>query len=194
MYLHLIRHGDTQGTENRLYYGKTDLPLSPNGITNLQENALKGRYPSLEQVALYSTGLVRTEQTLALIYGDASHGTLAQLQEINFGIFEMESHETLQHRDDYQAWISNEFVANVPPQGESYLQFSARIVTALQTLIAQGEDAIVVCHGGTISAIMDHIFPEPKHNTYHWVPTPGHGYTIDLNGDTPTYQSIPTFE
>ncbi len=190
MKLHLIRHGDTEGTEQRLYYGTTDLPLSPRGIAQLQEQATQGGYPSLEGATLYSTGMKRTEETLQLIYGDAPHQSLPHLCEINFGIFEMGSHETLQHREDYQQWISGDFLNNTPPQGESHMEFAHRIVRGLQPLIAQGQDTILICHGGTIAVTMAYLFPKEEKTTYDWIPKPGQGYSITL-GATPSYTAIP---
>ena len=40
--------------------------------------------------------------------------------------------------------------------------------------------SIVVCHGGTISAVMQDIFPGEKDNFYQWIPDPGHGYILTL--------------
>lgn len=190
MKLHLIRHGDTEGTQRHLYYGKTDLPLTPEGVSHLTQKVAMGGYPSVDHLAVYSTGMLRTEQTLALIYGDVPHATLPLLQEIDCGIFEMESHETLQHLPAYQAWISGDFTANVPPQGESYQQFSCRVCQGLEALLAKGEDAIVVCHGGTISVIMEHFFSHEEKIPYGWVPQPGTGYSLDLTA-TACYEPLP---
>lgn len=191
MKLHLIRHGDTQGTEQRLYYGTTDLPLSDNGISILQAQAKQGGYPPLKDTTLYSTGMKRTEETLQLIYGDVPHQALPQLCEIDFGIFEMESHETLQSREDYQQWISGDFLNNTPPQGESYMEFAHRIVGGIKPLIEQGEDVILVCHGGTIAVTMAYLFPQEEKTTYDWISKPGQGYSITLD-KTPSYEIIPT--
>ncbi len=191
MIIHLIRHGDTEGTERHLYYGKTDLPLSPQGRERLSQQAARGGYPSLEGFDLYSTGMVRTEETLSILYGDAPHSTLPLLREINLGIFEMESHESLKDRADYQQWISGKFLENVPPEGESLAIFSARITAGLEELLAKGKNATVVCHGGTISAIMHHFFPREGKRTYDWIPNPGHGYRIELGEENRTYIPIP---
>ena len=39
MKLTLIRHGDTEATLRRLYYGSTDLPLLPQSAQALEANA-----------------------------------------------------------------------------------------------------------------------------------------------------------
>ena len=47
------------------------------------------------------------------------------------------------------------------------------------------EDArsIIICHGGTISAVMQHLWPGVKDNMYGWIPDPGHGYLLLLEDD-----------
>lgn len=192
MKLHLIRHGNTEGTERHLYYGTTDLPLSPAGREQLRHQAEAGGYPPLEGCQLYSTGMRRTEETLEIIYGQQPHGTIPQMKEINFGVFEMESHQSLLERADYQSWISGKFLANTPPQGESYLQFCSRVIPALEGLVAARQDAILVCHGGTISAVMSHLFPREGKTTYDWIPNPGEGYSVTIGGENSTYLAIPT--
>ena len=38
----------------------------------------------------------------------------------------------------------------------------------------------MICHGGTIAAIMEKSFPGRKEHFYKWIPDPGHGYTLTL--------------
>jgi len=42
---------------------------------------------------------------------------------------------------------------------------------------AGGCDIFVACHGGSITAIMDYLYPNEK-NFYEWQPKPGRGYTL----------------
>ena len=43
---------------------------------------------------------------------------------------------------------------------------------------------VMVCHGGTISAIMEAIYPGEKDNFFKWIPQPGHGYILSMkNGE-----------
>lgn len=43
----LIRHGKTEGNKEKRYIGRTDQPLSEEGIAGIKENL--GRYPSVEK-------------------------------------------------------------------------------------------------------------------------------------------------
>ena len=80
MKLTLLRHGITEGNARRLYYGSADMPLLPEGIADLEARRAAGGYPEAE--AFYTSGLLRTEQTFAILYGGRPHGVLPELREM----------------------------------------------------------------------------------------------------------------
>lgn len=189
----LIRHGITEGNKRRLYYGHSDIPLSEEGEEELANLTTCGIYPDSEKASFYTTGLLRTEQTLNIIYGDRPHEVIEELKEINFGTFEMKSYEDLKERDDYQTWIGGDMTKVGPPKGESTGEFAERIGRGFDELMKRhqlkvlsmrhkAEDAlsVVVCHGGSISVIMEILYPGVKENFYQWIPDPGHGYILEL--------------
>ena len=197
--IHLIRHGITEGNLKRWYYGSSDSPLAAEGVDALAELAGAGIYPPADETEnraaadLYTSGLLRTEQTLFLIYGIREHRVLAELQEMHFGEYEGKTHQELEAEAPYQTWVSDKTGGLAPPGGESPLEFRSRIAGGFQTLLGnhrlkelslrhQGREAhsILVCHGGVISAIMMEQFPGEEKNLYQWIPDPGHGYTITL--------------
>ena len=112
----LIRHGLTEGNLRRLYYGASDIPLSGKGEEELRKLAAEGIYPAAEEADFYTTGMIRTEQTLKLIYGEQEHQVLPLLKEINFGEFEMKSYEEMKDDPVYQEWISDKS-GTLPPPG-----------------------------------------------------------------------------
>lgn len=190
----LIRHGITEGNKRRLYYGHSDIDLAEEGVAELKELAASGIYPDGEGADFYTTDLKRTHQTLKLIYGEREFQQMPALKEINFGDFEMRTYQELKDLEEYQEWLKNpkdDMLA--PPNGESIRGFYDRIAAgfddlknrhALKVLSMRhkAEDAlsIVVCHGGTISAVMEKVFPGEKKNFYEWIPDPGHGYMLTL--------------
>ena len=93
--LTLIRHGLTEGNVRRWYYGALDLPLCEAGADALREAAAAGLYPPIGQAKILTSGLLRTEQTLRLLYGDVPHEVWPELREISFGIFEGKSYDCL---------------------------------------------------------------------------------------------------
>ena len=190
----LIRHGVTEGNKRKLYYGHSDIDLAPEGVEELKAQAASGMYPDGDSADFYTTDLKRTQQTLKLIYGEREFTPMASLKEINFGDFEMKTYQELKDLEEYQEWLRNPKDDTLaPPNGESLREFYERIVAgfedlrsrhALKELKMRHKDdealSIVVCHGGTISAVMQDIFPGEKDNFYQWIPDPGHGYILTL--------------
>ena len=171
--IYLIRHGKTEANLRHLYCGSTDLPLSDSGIA-----ALQGLHYALPPVQFITSGMKRTEQTLAILFGDMPHEKNPAFREINFGKFEMHSYEQLKDDPDYIAWISGDNQQNVPPGGESGAAMTARVLAAFQQLQAEHIPTALITHGGVIAAIMENLFPDEKKSRYQWQPEPGHGYVI----------------
>ena len=122
MKITLIRHGMTEANEKHLYCGKTDIPLSEAGIAQLESLKEEEAYPVSPEGLFVTSGLLRCRQTLEILYGDVESVTEPDLQEMDFGVFEMHSYEELKNRDDYQAWITGDNEKNVTPGGESGAQ------------------------------------------------------------------------
>lgn len=169
--LYLIRHGRTEANERHLYCGSTDLPLSPSGA-----EALKALHYDIENARFLTSGMLRTEQTLALLFGEVPHEADPRFREIDFGIFEMHSYEELKDDPQYQAWITGDNFRNVPPNGESGEAMTRRVLEAFHSL--PDTDTVLITHGGVIAAIMEDAFPEEGKNRYQWQPSPGRGYAI----------------
>jgi len=189
----LIRHGITTGNEMRLYYGSTDVPLAERGAAELKKLAKEGVFPDSPDAQYFTSGMLRAEQTFKIIYGDKPHEIIENLRELDFGEFEMRTYEELNSIPEYQAWITAEDLSTPPPGGESICQFNERIALGFKELKVknellmlklrnQGKEAmtICVCHGGAICGIMDQIWPDESMNFYEWIPSPGHGYILDV--------------
>ena len=179
MDVHLIRHGRTEANEKKLYYGKTNVPLSQQGIANIADLKRQGIYPK-DINLFFTSGLLRTEQTLTYIYGTVHREALPQLAEYHFGQFEMKSYEELKERADYQAWIADDSGQVLCPDGESRQQFMGRVLTGYDLLLEKSwglKAVLLVSHGGVIASIMDALFPK-VHHFYAWQPKPGRGYTL----------------
>ena len=104
--------------------------------------------------------------------------------EVDLGDFEMHSYEELKDNPAYQIWCTGDNEANIPPNGESGLQMKQRVLEAFSEI---KEDTVLVCHGGVIAAIREHLFPEENKIRYDWQPKNGCGYMIKDHG----YQCIP---
>ncbi len=202
--IHFIRHGITEGNVKKWYYGKTDLPLAEEGRKLLKTLTDEGRYPDPEFADLYTSGLLRTEETFEIIYGEIEHKTITNLQEMNFGEFECKSYEELKALEGFITWADDQSGEVAFPGGDSKKSFIKRVSLGLKELLSyhklredahrdNGKDAvsIVVCHGGVISQIMMELFASENKNLWDWIPDPGHGYTVYFEESNPIkYEKI----
>ena len=179
MTIYLIRHGKTEANEKRLYCGSTDTSLSKTGRGELAQ-----LHYDIENVRFLTSGMKRTNETLHILFGDVPYEVDSRFREVDFGIFEMRNYEELKDTLDFQAWLTGDNEANIPPCGESGLQMKKRVLAALSEI---REDACIITHGGVIAAIMEQLFPDENKNRYEWQPQPGHGYAITDN----SYRRIP---
>ncbi|MBR6444540.1 MAG: histidine phosphatase family protein [Firmicutes bacterium] len=135
--IHIIRHGITAGNLKNLMYSNTDLPLLKTGVEQIAELAALNAYPVPENAAYYTSGLLRTEQTLMLIYGEVEHETIWDLREMEFGKYENRTFEELNKDPEYVAWMSDE-TGEVPiPGGESINGFKRRVISGFEVVLAE---------------------------------------------------------
>ena len=179
MTIYLIRHGKTEANEKRLYCGRTDLPLSEKGRKELSQ-----LHYEIKNIRFLTSGMKRTNETLKVLFGEVPFDMDSRFREVDFGVFEMHSYEELKDNPAYQIWCTGDNEANIPPNGESGLQMKQRVLEAFSEI---KEDTVLVCHGGVIAAIMEHLFPQENKTRYEWQPKNGCGYMIKDYG----YQCIP---
>lgn len=170
MTIYLIRHGKTEANEKWLYCGSTDLPLS-----ELGKEELKKLHYDIKNVRFLTSGRRRTNETLKILFGDVPYEEDPRFREVDFGTFEMHSYSELKDIPEYQVWLTGDNEANVPPGGESGDQMRQRVLEAFSEI---REDTVLLCHGGVIAAIMQHLFPEESKTRYDWQPKNGRGYQI----------------
>ena len=181
--LYLIRHGNTEANLQHRYCGSTDLPLSQPG-----REALEKLQYDVGPVRFLTSGMLRTEQTLHALYGDVPYTVLPGLREMDFGDFEMKSYQQLKDTPAYQAWIAD-VEHNPCPNGESAPQVLARNRAAMDRVLAAGEDAVCVIHGGVTAGLMMTWFGGGR---YDYSVKPGTGFTVTFeNGRPVSYVRVP---
>ena len=204
-YILLIRHGITEGIQKRWFYGWADLPIVPEGYEQLRQYKKEGAYPELpEDTKYYTTGFVRTTQTLQALFGDVPHTVIPDMKEINFGDWECQTFDELSQKEGGKEWLENADGTFVFPGGESMNEYVERIKRGNKELIGyhrmqelahrhSGKDAVsvMVCHGGSISATMVNWFPGEKDNFWAWTPMVGLGYIVYFeNGEPKSYDAL----
>jgi len=125
-YIHLIRHGTTEANKTRKYYGSTDIPLANDGIDIITELAAADIYPKAEGASLYTTGLLRAEQTFFLFMGAGSIRKYRNFGNMILEILKMTTHHELMDLPDYISWISDEQGLLACPNGESTMDLQKK--------------------------------------------------------------------
>ena len=170
MTVYLIRHGKTEANEKWLYCGSTDLSLSEAGRQELSEI-----HYDIQNIRFLTSGMKRTNETLKILFGDVPYEVDPRFREVDFGIFEMRSYHEIKDTPEFQSWLTGDNEANIPPEGESGLQMKQRVLEAFSEI---QEDTVLICHGGVIAALMEHLFPEEHKSRYDWQPKNGKGYCL----------------
>ena len=180
-----------------------DLPVVDIGFKEIEENKAAGIYPeiNIDETDFYTTGLIRTTQTLEAVYGHVYHVPIENMKEINFGDWEGKDYDALNCQDEWHEWMNDSTgTFSFPGGGESALSFSHRIEKGLDELLEyhhqkeiqqfeQGKDAVSVifCHGGTIAATMSLWFPGEREYFFKWTPSTSRGYTVYFEDGKPTH-------
>ena len=176
----LIRHGKTEGNKEKRYIGRTDQPLSDEGIAGIKENL--GRYPSVEKV--YASPMKRTRQTAELIYPGQAPELVDGLREMDMGVFEGKNHAELKNRPSYILWVATRGKISIPG-GESMKDFGKRTMDAFTQVLgdmqAEGiKRSAVVAHGGTIMSIVSQLADD---DYYKYMVNNGAGFRLTLDDD-----------
>ena len=176
----LIRHGKTEGNKEKRYIGRTDQPLSEEGIAVIKENL--GRYPSVEKV--YASPMKRTRQTAELIYPGQAPELVDGLREMDMGVFEGKNHAELKNRPSYILWVATRGKISIPG-GESMKDFGKRTMDAFTQVLgdmqAEGiKRSAVVAHGGTIMSIVSQLADD---DYYKYMVNNGAGFRLTLDDD-----------
>ena len=161
--LFLIRHALVEPSARAMLYGAMDVPLCD---LALQEEAALYRWLAarLPRPAHWVTSqLARTKATAAAIfaagYPAQPLATEPDLAEQHLGEWQGIPHEALVEKlrhPPHPFWPHA--AEEQPPGGESFAQVRARVGPVLEKLVQrhEGEDVVVVAHGGSIRAALAH--------------------------------------
>lgn len=173
-----IRHGKTAGNSEKRYIGRTDEPLSPEGIKELSEK----NYPEAEIVI--TSGMKRCIETAKLIYPNQKHVAINGLEECDFGDFEGKNYKELSDNPDYISWVESGGILPFP-NGESPADFKKRCIAAFDETTQKYKDKSAisfVVHGGTIMAVLEK-YALPKKDYFDYGVPNGGGYISEFDGE-----------
>lgn len=163
--LYLARHGQSVSNAVRRFQGMQDVPLSDLG--RRQAVALSAGLRRRPVAHVYASPLERARRTAEIVV--AEHGVpltlVPDLRELSLGEWEGRTVEEIRGMpgDPYTGWVRDP-VAGCPPGGEPLACVQERVVRAVEVIAAahpNGDDVLVVCHGGVISAYLAYILGLP---------------------------------
>jgi broad specificity phosphatase PhoE len=161
----LARHGQSVSNAVRRFQGVQDVALSELGA--LQAEALGLAIRRLRIAAVYTSPLERARRTAEI--AAAGLGVpltpVDDLRELSLGDWEGRTVEEIRALpgDPYEQWVRDP-VACLPPGAEPLTEVQARVVSAMADIAARhpnGQQVLVVCHGGVISAYLAHCLGLP---------------------------------
>lgn len=177
--LSIIRHGRTDANDAGIYIGKTDVPLSGKGASELCAKMDEFDYPSVHRV--YSSPLKRCTETADILFPYTEMCVVDNLRELDLGEFENKSLDQLIDREDYKNWLKGGKDSR-PPQGESLEELTARTFRALHEIITDMMNdglthCAVITHAGIISNMLA-CFGLPKYDPRQLTCNPGEGFEV----------------
>lgn len=166
----LLRHGDVAAGTKLL--GKTDEPLSTLGW---QQSHSTIHNKALAWDKIISSPLQRCSAFAQQIADKLSLPLLlnTQFQEMNFGLWDGQLFADLYSGDDTEQLFQfmGDPNSTSPPEGESYIEFELRVMTAWQALLnslheQQIQHCLLVTHGGVIRTILSNVLEFPSNNIF----------------------------
>ncbi|AMV73411.1 alpha-ribazole phosphatase [Desulfuromonas carbonis] len=155
--IYLVRHGQVVGHEEKRYNGQGDVPLTPRG--EAQFGMLQLRLAGKPIKAVYCSDLQRTllgARVLAQPFA-LQPAALADLRELHIGAWEGMTWQELKSRypQQWQARLDDVVHYRVPG-GENLIDLAGRVLPAIRGIVArhQGEEVVVVAHGGVNRVIL----------------------------------------
>lgn len=136
----MVRHGDTEWSQNGRHTGSTDLPLLPEG-----EDRARSLAPALAEfnfARVLSSPLQRARRTAELAgFGDRLE-VVPDLTEWDYGDYEGFTSEQIWEHDPYWSlWIVG------APNGETPEQIGERADRVIADAVGSGGDVLIFAHG-----------------------------------------------
>ncbi|MGC8777831.1 MAG: alpha-ribazole phosphatase [Candidatus Caldatribacteriaceae bacterium] len=171
--VYLLRHGDTDATENGYYAGWMDIPLSVRGKRRIERVREVLPVGSFRRVLV--SPLQRTVETARIVVGDKPLEVREELRERSFGSWEGKNWKEIEEcfPEDIRRWRQDP-LHFTPPGGESFAVVLERVVSFWEWLREEPPGRyLLVTHGGVIRSLLVHLLRMDFASTFHVLLDPG---------------------
>ncbi len=163
--LYLVRHGENPANLTREFSHRlVDYSLTPRGVEQARETA--EHFAHLPITAVYSSPLKRAYETAEIIATRLDQPVIVreEFREVNVGDLEgQEPTDALwaEHDRIFEAWFAGAHDLNFPG-GENMFGLHERVRSGISAAVAgrDGEEIVIVCHGGLLLASVADLCPE----------------------------------
>jgi probable phosphoglycerate mutase len=164
MKLFVARHGETSWNALNRVCGRTDLPLTENGLR--QARLLAQRTENLDIGMIISSPMLRARQTAMPVAEQLGLPVLTddRLIEQNYGIY-----EGVDRKDPGFLGNKRQFAYRYP-DGESMMNVAYRVYSLLEELKVKHSDknVLLVCHGGVCRLIRTYFEDMTNEEFFHY--------------------------
>ena len=149
--IHLIRHGQVVGHDQKRYNGQVDVALTDLGIEHYHR--LRERLSDTPISACYTSDLTRCVTGANIICEQFRIEPVRrrELRELNIGVWEGLVWQEIQKNwpDEWQARLAD-LVHYRVPGGENVLDVNARVMPVINEVVERhkGQEVLIVGHGG----------------------------------------------
>lgn len=159
---YIVRHGETEWNKLRLLQGKTDSPLTEEGLKQAHESAQF--FKSIEFADAFSSDLLRAKRTAEIIAMEHNLAVKTNefLRERNFGKYEGQHVQIYKQRlREMLTDLTEEQKASLKIDGE--VESDQEVITRLLTFLRQtalahpDKNVLVVTHSGIIRILLFHL-------------------------------------
>lgn len=180
----LVRHGETKrNIAHRLHHPRDAVILTEKGKAQMKVTASALRKMNVS--ALYSSREKRTQQSTSILSTQLNlpFKVVAGIQERNWGKSSGKPWAEIQKV--LEPMTIEERYRYVPPQGESWKEFKARLTKTISKILKENEKKVVavITHGGTIRVFMFNLLRAARKDGFKFDPENASLSVVDYEGE-----------
>ena len=158
MKLFFLRH-TSLNVEIDVFYGQTDLDVSDKfeEEVKLIQKKIKNFNIDTNSIKVYSSPLKRCIKLTNKL--TENYIVDERIKEMNLGDWEMKKMSSISKKEKLD-WENNLLSFKIP-NGESNNEFLKRLKSFLEDIFKFNEDALIVCHAGSINGMLSLLTKEP---------------------------------